>query len=405
MEENYHIGVLFECSTPSGIKGTNASSCGDRQICWRGAQRLPASKEQTRPTAKKLPLRDWVLNAFRHQRKKRSKLRTFEDLLSCAQRLPASKEETRTDGRKLSMDETCAQRLPASKEETLGIREPLPSGRLCAQRLPASKEETLARQISVRRMITRAQRLPASKEETHLLSPILPVQPHQCSTPSGIKGRNASPADDGLVCRDECSTPSGIKGRNAPTIGSVGRLGIHLCSTPSGIKGRNALAGGRSDPCGSGAQRLPASKEETLADPGWRPVGDLRCSTPSGIKGRNATIRTSARAAGAQCSTPSGIKGTNARQAAGETTGTGQCSTPSGIKGRNALPSPTSCGSIGYVPAIHAPSRNGAGTSRYSAGNPLKIVAAGTAQTPFGQRSCAKGAEASGTCRPVQADS
>ena len=155
------------CSTPSGIKGRNADSQPESNDTIRHAQRLPASKEETREHPTRVILHricstpsgikgrnaagiraresDWyrMLNAFRHQRKKRYPEFGNEHIVEHAQRLPASKEET-------------------------------PFARV-ASMLP----------------IWYAQRLPASKEETR------PIQHRRaraggiCSTPSGIKGRNA----------------------------------------------------------------------------------------------------------------------------------------------------------------------------------------------------------------------
>ena len=108
-----------------------------------------------------------------------------------------------------------------------------------------------------------------------------------------------------------CSTPSGIKGRNADDLAEADELPA-ICSTPSGIKGRNAGKCPRFVPVVSDAQRLPASKEETQASA--KPTYDdlVRCSTPSGIKGRNASRIWCGVTLDSLCSTPSGIKGRNA---------------------------------------------------------------------------------------------
>ena len=279
-----------------------------------------------------------MLNAFRHQRKKR---RPFSLRIaarsSSAQRLPASKEETRS----------------AVKVHDIRNR--------CAQRLPASKEETPVTGVIRKMDAACAQRLPASKEETQQISSVAFDQIRQCSTPSGIKGRNA------LYCRRRrpflCFVLNAFRHQRKKRSGDVRRLDegrgvlnafrhqrkkrpgkairaavpdagaqrlpaskeetrprrlifrlVLVCSTPSGIKGRNACRielGASSVAC---AQRLPASKEETQTAPGHiapgspvlnafrhqrkkRLVRTRRrsstqhwCSTPSGIKGRNASL-------------------------------------------------------------------------------------------------------------------
>ncbi len=109
-----------------------------------------------------------------------------------------------------------------------------------------------------------------------------------CSTPSGIKGRNAAGVRrdfrqhggmlnafrhqrkkrysswSSMVRSRACSTPSGIKGRNAFWYEFTPQQ-KKICSTPSGIKGRNARILPAGQRASFDAQRLPASKEETRA--------------------------------------------------------------------------------------------------------------------------------------------
>ena len=207
---------MRRCSTPSGIKGRNASRGPPADPAFRRhAQRLPASKEETRamnsrtifnnPYAQRLPASkeethiqgDTViqqidgcstpsgikgrnasincgcpfqgrnmLNAFRHQRKKRTPATgTCCSNCSNAQRLPASKEETRERSGRPRRAACDAQRLPASKEET----PPVPRGsRLRSWMLNAFRHQRKKRRLrpSIMAAWADAQRLPASKEET-----------------------------------------------------------------------------------------------------------------------------------------------------------------------------------------------------------------------------------------------
>ena len=159
------LGIFNVCSTPSGIKGRNAGA-------------VP------------LPQRPAVLNAFRHQRKKRTRTRRRDCIWP-----------------------RCAQRLPASKEETQRAR----AGLLLHIVLNAFRHQRKKRRALVKRpwcRTTCAQRLPASKEET-LGQALRRASGPMCSTPSGIKGRNARSIGSVWRERPQCSTPSGIKGRNA----------------------------------------------------------------------------------------------------------------------------------------------------------------------------------------------
>ena len=63
--------VWLECSTPSGIKGRNANRMRPTSARASDAQRLPASKEETLRGCEAWHESRRMLNAFRHQRKKR----------------------------------------------------------------------------------------------------------------------------------------------------------------------------------------------------------------------------------------------------------------------------------------------------------------------------------------------
>src|SRR5262245_48423275 len=96
------MSLAIQCSTPSCIKGTIAISIS----AW--------------------PAKGKVLNAFRHQRNNRLVQKiTYEDLVG-AQRLPASKEQSQAPVHSKAPSSVCAQRLPASKEQSL----PLAGGRM-----------------------------------------------------------------------------------------------------------------------------------------------------------------------------------------------------------------------------------------------------------------------------------
>ena len=182
-----------------------------------------------------------MLNAFRHQRKKRAYFpRPSRVRRTCAQRLPASKEETLNVQVNLVLLLVLCSTPSGIKGRNASVTMRTVWSVRCAQRLPASKEETLDTALEVTRSAERAQRLPASKEET---------PPTTCRSSTGTE-----------------------------------------CSTPSGIKGRNAIAASHSGPRSLCAQRLPASKEETQSA-NASPSRSKKCSTPSGIKGRNALRR------------------------------------------------------------------------------------------------------------------
>ncbi len=180
-----------------------------------------------------------------------------------------------------------------------------------------------------------------------------------CSTPSGIKGRNAANTEISRDARSLCSTPSGIKGRNARR---------HALASLQCGEMLNAFRHQRKKRCSvfsfqfsvrTHAQRLPASKEETPVGPGHRVAGDPNAQRLPASK-EETLLRRHGVAAFGLCSTPSGIKGRNAphlrdnepglarmlnafrhqrkkreQDAADVREGVG-CSTPSGIKGRNA---------------------------------------------------------------------
>ena len=298
------------CSTPSGIKGRNASNTSDTRICRSCAQRLPASKEETRIRRVEKDSGEAVLNAFRHQRKKRRAL--DEDVRQARQVLNAFRHQRKKRRLVLGRPERHGDVLNAFRHQrkkrfrlwqsqnaasrcstpsgikgrnarrlgpgslgaalvlnafrhqrkkrfkpALAIR-PLLKG---AQRLPASKEETLAAGRAFRPRARCAQRLPASKEETRERDPthlagreVLNAFRHQRKKRSPIRSIEAA-AEEGaqrLPASKEETQSACFQCRTD-----------YMCSTPSGIKGRNAGWDKERTEGVGGAQRLPASKEET----------------------------------------------------------------------------------------------------------------------------------------------
>ena len=270
-----------------------------------------------------------------------------------------------------------AQRLPASKEETRLRHHADGAGVDRAQRLPASKEETREEKLLHFLTICHAQRLPASKEETRRLSPRYVAWSSVCSTPSGIKGRNARNGRRFQQLDQLCSTPSGIKGRNAPRtrwyrLARTTMLNafrhqrkkrfrnpkppstVSGCSTPSGIKGRNARRRRGVSTTLRYAQRLPASKEETLETLVNSPEGQEIMLNAFRHQRKKRHTRTGKEDGGKKCSTPSGIKGRNARNGREAKNGDKICSTPSGIKGRNAIAVSNSATRLGHAQRLPA---------------------------------------------------
>ncbi len=273
------------CSTPFGINGRNSGSRAELWDTSRGAQRLSASTEGTRP--------EWR-DCFHPYR--------------CAQRLSASTEGTPACARWAgSVFCTCSTPFGINGRNSIGTTaKPFP--RRCAQRLSASTEGTLQTDRSAK-------------------------STQECSTPFGINGRNSAgfalALGGGLVC----STPFGINGRNSAGFALALGGGL-VCSTPFGINGRNS--GSNSDGVGSwpSAQRLSASTEGTPRCRRSVIFGSM-CSTPFGINGRNSTWPPFGDFWASMCSTPFGINGRNSRWPSRSSTGL-TCSTPFGINGRNS---------------------------------------------------------------------
>ena len=321
------------CSTPFGINGRNSGSRAELWDTSRGAQRLSASTEGTRP--------EWR-DCFHPYR--------------CAQRLSASTEGTPACARWAgSVFCTCSTPFGINGRNSIGTTaKPFP--RRCAQRLSASTEGTLQTDRSAK-------------------------STQECSTPFGINGRNSAgfalALGGGLVC----STPFGINGRNSAGFALALGGGL-VCSTPFGINGRNS--GSNSDGVGSwpSAQRLSASTEGTPRCRRSVIFGSM-CSTPFGINGRNSRGRadpprasrvlnafrhqrkeleplgfpgprqalvlnafrhqrkelnntTHTLAAASMCSTPFGINGRNSMCLLLHNPDEQMCSTPFGINGRNS---------------------------------------------------------------------
>ena len=133
-----------------------------------------------------------MLNAFRHQRKKRwfSISSVFEQWAMCS---TPSGIKGRNAARRADEHPQPEVVLNAFRHQRKKRGCFLYNGTyiLSAQRLPASKEETLGCRGGVRGGAGRAQRLPASKEETLECKSSRSARAGTCSTPSGIKGRNA----------------------------------------------------------------------------------------------------------------------------------------------------------------------------------------------------------------------
>ncbi len=119
-----------------------------------------------------------------------------------------------------------------------------------------------------------------------------------CSTPSGIKGRNAGNGEKKMITVRKCSTPSGIKGRNADSQAAEMLSERDMLNAFRHQRKKRKSYSERLKRLHENAQRLPASKEET-PQAAARLALDRRCSTPSGIKGRNAS---SPRRASSGCS-------------------------------------------------------------------------------------------------------
>ena len=253
-----------------------------------------------------------MLNAFRHQRKKR----------------PARHRGGHPDSR-------YAQRLPASKEETRSVVAGL---RVCVARmLNVFRHQRKKRSPPVGTRpasTTYAQRLPASKEETLVIAGTDLEWAIKCSTPSGIKGRNAN--------RWAPSSPSPPHAQRLPASKEETQTApasvcfSAKCSTPSGIKGRNA--GTNQESCSdlsAYAQRLPASKEETLELPlalANRPpyAQRLPASKEETLHRQREAVR--------RQEMLNAFRHQRKKRGSDRfcTPSTTSCSTPSGIKGRNA---------------------------------------------------------------------
>ena len=233
------------CSTPSGIKGRNAWWCATAPPARRNAQRLPASKEETlivRPPlefwkrdAQRLPaskeetrricrgdtIMDFMLNAFRHQRKKRRELVIREQgCLKCS--TPSGIKGRNANGLGLvaGVDQGMLNAFRHQRKKRLQC---LNLGRCEIGMLNAFRHQR--------------------KKRAHHAATSAGIH-RRCSTPSGIKGRNAPIS---LVVINRC-----LRMLNAFRHQRKKRVGPlflpsswHQCSTPSGIKGRNARPAGR----------------------------------------------------------------------------------------------------------------------------------------------------------------
>ena len=271
-------GLVGECSTPYGIRGSAAGlspvTIGSWYVlnalrhqrfsrlrrvapsCWAaGAQRLTASEvQQPGGVASPTPTPQ-VLNALRHQRFSRFGL-GLKPFVAAMCSTPygirgSAAQCTSSPGRLTS----CAQRLTASEVQ----QHHLSAGGFILQR---------------------AQRLTAS-EVQQIRSIGRSHQPFPCSTPYGIRG-------------------------SAVGIGWNWYYSA-LCSTPYGIRGSAGLIVRSPSLPRFGAQRLTASEvqqRKNNAESSTR----LLCSTPYGIRG-SAGFLLPCKSHSRMCSTPYGIRG------------------------------------------------------------------------------------------------
>ena len=229
----------LRCSTPSGIKGRNARARSIHSSDEDRAQRLPESKEETRDRPRLQHAGDDVLNAFRHQRKKRCSVWIWAGVRS------ACSTPSGIKGRNAST---------ATSRPTWAARV-----------LNAFRHQRKKRGGNVNR--PRRQGL------------VLNAFRHQRKKRAKRRGKDPQ----GFLC----STPSGIKGRNAG-LGAEG-VGAEFAVLNAFRHQRKKRSLEPVNPLRQKcAQRLPASKEETPRSSRARTGRSSSCSTPSGIKGRNA---------------------------------------------------------------------------------------------------------------------
>ena len=180
-----------------------------------------------------------MLNAFRHQRKIRGcTCPTYREAAGRAQRLPASKEDT-----------PCAV--------LWGL------ARCCAQRLPASKEETRDRRVTSTNppCVLNAFRHQSQDHRPRTVQGLARL--HTCSTPSGITAKITARRAFLSPRWKKCSTPSGITGKITTSPRSLGPSARQVLNA---FRHHSKILAGPADiatTVGLGAQRLPASKEDT----------------------------------------------------------------------------------------------------------------------------------------------
>ena len=206
------------CSTPSGISEGNASPslCTDELDV--SAQRLPASAKETHYRTNLFYGRLHVLNAFRHQRRKRR----------CG---PVS-----WNGRSIVLNAFRHQRRKRASICSTGWRWPVVLNAFRHQR---------------RKRIASSLRLQFSATA--------------CSTPSGISEGNAR--SSWSLLHGGLAVLNAFRHQRRKRVASTSVVRRPaMCSTPSGISEGNALQNEPVLRSSSRAQRLPASAKETRAD-------------------------------------------------------------------------------------------------------------------------------------------
>ncbi len=179
------------CSTPFGIRGRNAFGVKPRATLLVCAQRLSASEEETRPQPRGPTHRGEVLNAFRHQRKKRFHRyigpRPWWVRCSTPFGIRGRNATSRRPDRDRRIQVLNAFRHQRKKRMRWWHR--LQRGR-CAQRLSASEEETLPERVPAARVAEVLNAFRHQRKKRFISSTFQSPQP-LCSTPFGIRGRNA----------------------------------------------------------------------------------------------------------------------------------------------------------------------------------------------------------------------
>ena len=182
-----------------------------------------------------------------------------------AQRLSASEEETQSFAPSKTWRRPGAQRLSASEEETRAIPTRRRSTRSsCAQRLSASEEETRFSSESTPAIFSGAQRLSASEEETH---PELPGAKLGVVVLNAFRHQRKKRVQKSKAASFSlrCSTPFGIRGRNAGRIRGGAKRPRVLNAFRHQRKKRQPVCSA-AKAVRPGAQRLSASEEETLSN-------------------------------------------------------------------------------------------------------------------------------------------